>query len=235
MKGQLVHSWIESIVLYCYGLFRSSSLMLLFNFERVLRSRVEVHFRWSIDLALPIDSSRLQMRSLRYSDACFGFLRLFRSHFRVNYDWNNRLHVPLRRPPPVPFPLLCVGTAVSLPSRRGGTERKSLFTPTVDLRTCTRILTWLSFAGTNVWHFCRLAQKHKILYPLNLGICTTEHQNVSTLYHVCVQIAKFSTSLTSIIRPSEPNKKCRSKYKYRVRHYSRVQCSHIVHYVRANS
>ena len=45
--------------------------------------------------------------------------------------------------------------------------------------------------GTNICYFCRLVQKCKILYPLTLAMCTIiEHWNLSTLYHLRVQIAK---------------------------------------------
>ena len=64
---------------------------------------------------------------------------------------------------------------------------------------------WLFFAGTNVWYFCGLAQKCKILYPLTLVIRTTEHWNVSTLYHYRVQITKFSTHKTCFKPKSQKN------------------------------
>ena len=60
---------------------------------------------------MPIDSVRLQMRSLGQSDASFGFLRLSKRLFRAS----------LR---PVPFPFFVHGTAVLLPSGRDGMEWK---------------------------------------------------------------------------------------------------------------
>ena len=72
---------------------------------------IEVSYRQSIDLALPIDSDRLQMWLLGQSDVSFGVLRLSKCLFRTSYDWSNRLYFrsPARhRPPPHPVSIfLC--------------------------------------------------------------------------------------------------------------------------------
>ena len=67
---------------------------------------------------------------------------------------------------------------------------------TMDSHTMCMVptLRWLFFAGTNVWYFCRLAQKRKILYPQSFN----SYVHYSTLEFVnpvpfCIQIAKFST------------------------------------------
>ena len=100
MESQLVRSStiIDSFILPPSSKdFWSSSLLLLFDFGWVLWSR--------LDLEVPIDSDRLQMRSLGWSDASFGFLRLSKRLFRASYDWNSWLHFPslaCGRPPSRP-------------------------------------------------------------------------------------------------------------------------------------
>ena len=65
-EGQLVNlpTRINSFILWSSKLFWGSSLLLLFGFEWVLRSTLEVCYRRSIDLVLPVDSDRSLMWSL---------------------------------------------------------------------------------------------------------------------------------------------------------------------------
>ena len=123
---------LESIVFYCYSLLNCSGAVhycrssILSEFCDRGSTGFEVRYRRSIDLALPIGSDRLQMRSLGQSDASFGFLRLLR---HASYDWNSRLHVPSRRPPTVPFPFLCMGNGrfSSVSMGRNGTKTSPFF------------------------------------------------------------------------------------------------------------
>ena len=124
MKGQLVHSLtrIDIFILpWSSKLFWSSSLLSLFDFKRVLRSRLEVCCRWLIELALPIDSkcNRLAgvMLLLAFLDS-LGVTFVLATIGIVDCTFRRiGLHPSCSR--------CCVwGTAVSLPSQRGGMERK---------------------------------------------------------------------------------------------------------------
>ena len=128
---------LESIVLYYHCLLKSSGEVLyccssiLTEFCDWSSTEIEVSYRQSIDLALPIDSDRLQTRLLGQSDVSFGVLRLSRRLFRTSYDWSNRLHfqsLARRRPSPCPVSIFFVhGTAALLPSGRDRMETSTFF------------------------------------------------------------------------------------------------------------
>ena len=109
---------LESIVLYCFSLLYCSGAVhycpssILSEFCDRGSTGFGGRYRRLIDLVLPIDSDRLQVRSLGWSDASFGFLRLLRYHIRASYDWNSRQHVPSHWPPTVPFSFLCMGNGL---------------------------------------------------------------------------------------------------------------------------
>ena len=130
LKASSFTCQLESIILYCYGhlncagevhYFRSS---ILSEFSDRGSTGFKVCYQWLINLVLPIDSDRLQMRSLGESNASFGFLRLLRHHFRASYDSNSWLHVLSRQRLPVPFLFLCMGNDhfTSVSTGRNGTK-----------------------------------------------------------------------------------------------------------------
>ena len=119
MEGQLIRSptRINSFILPLS--FKSSGEVLyscsstLIEFCDWSSTGIEVSYRQSIDLALPIDSDRLQVWLLGQSDVSFGVLRLSRCLFRTSYDWSNRLYFrsPARhRPPPHPVSIFFLCT-----------------------------------------------------------------------------------------------------------------------------
>ena len=55
---------------------------------------IEVSYRRSIELALPINFDRLQMQMLGQNNAPFGLLRLFRCLVRASYNQDSRPHIP---------------------------------------------------------------------------------------------------------------------------------------------
>ena len=76
MKGQLVHlpTSIDSFILSWSCIKNVLGQQLTTAALRSWVSFVIVSYRWSIDIALPIDSDCLEMQSLGQSDASFGFL-----------------------------------------------------------------------------------------------------------------------------------------------------------------
>ena len=135
IKGPLIHSPTSSILRQSSKLFWGSSLMPLFDFEKVLQSRLD--WVWSSlagqPLLLTFDWPRIANWLWSPPNAIarieWWFFRLFRCHFRVSYDWNSRLHVPLHLPSPIPFPLLCMGNGhfTSISTGQNGTKTSPFF------------------------------------------------------------------------------------------------------------
>ena len=129
---------LESIVLCCCRLLESSRAVLYWHpsisgeFCDRGSTGIEVRYWRSIDLEVPINSVRLQMQSLGWSDASFGFLRFSKCLFRASYDRNSWLHFPSlahRRPPSRPVSIFCVwnGRFTSIWMGQNGTETSPFF------------------------------------------------------------------------------------------------------------
>ena len=87
---------------------------------------INISYQRLINLALPIDSDRLQ---IGHSDASFGFLRLSRCLFCARCDWNSWLHILLLARRLIPFPFFCAwsGCFISIWTALNGMETSLFF------------------------------------------------------------------------------------------------------------
>ena len=146
-EGQLVDSptRIDSfILLWSSKLFWGSSLLLLFNFEQVLRLKLDC---MGLKSALTIDRSCVGQSTLiasncNRSDRAMLLLALVVS-FHASYDWNSWLHFPSCWPPPVPFPFLCMGNSrfTFVSTGRNGTKTSPFFVSYCTIYTSILICT----------------------------------------------------------------------------------------------
>ena len=121
-KASSFTHWLESIFLYCHGLLNCSGAV------HYCRSSILSEFcDWGSKSAI---YDRLISRCWSTPNAIawleWCFFRLFRCYFCASYNWNSRLHIPSHWPPPVLFPLLCMGngrfTSISMGLNRTKTS-----------------------------------------------------------------------------------------------------------------